>query len=147
MAPDAGGMDDELITERRRVAFPQAFGHLRLTGTVARHAAFASCLTEYCRQHELRLRRVFMDRDAPTAARSPAFVGLLDALELADSYGTVVPAFSHLGPRRVATDRQRRTTPGSRLIVVRSTRRATDPVPSLRANPGLLRQEGRDVHS
>ncbi|WP_330338760.1 recombinase family protein [Streptomyces sp. NBC_00557] len=137
-------MDDELITERRPVAFPQVFGYLRhVSGGLARHAALVSCLTEYCRQHELRLCGVFTDREATTAARSPAFVGLLDALELPDTYGVVVPALSHLGPRRVATDRQRQmTAPGTRLIVVRSTRPATDPAPSLIASPGLLRQGG-----
>ncbi len=142
-------MDDELITERRPVAFPQVFGYLRhVTGGLARHAALVSCLTEYCRQHELRLCGVFTDREATTAVRSPAFVGLLDALELPGIYGAMVPALSHLGPRRVATDRQRQiTAPGTRLIVVRTTRPAMDPAPSLSANPGLLRQGGRDVPS
>jgi hypothetical protein len=149
-AVDAGDMDDELITERRPVAFPQVFGYLRhVTGGLSRHAALVSCLTEYCRQHELRLCAVFTDREATTTVRSPAFVGLLDALELPETYGAVVPALSHLGPRRVATDRQRQiTAPGTRLIVVRSTRLTTHPVPSLGASPGFQHQgETRDVRS
>ncbi|MFF3917724.1 hypothetical protein ACFYZB_30345 [Streptomyces sp. NPDC001852] len=137
-------MDDELITERRPVAFPQVFGYLRhVTGGLARHAALVSCLTEYCRQHELRLCGVFTDREATAAIRSPAFVGLLDALELPDIYGAVVPALSHLGPKRVAADRQRQiAATGTRLIVARSTRLATHPAPSLCASPGLQHQGG-----
>jgi hypothetical protein len=134
-------MDDELITERRPIAFPQVFGCLRhVTGGLARHAALVSCLTEYCRQHELRLRGVFTDREATTAIRSPAFVGLLDALELPNIY---------LGPKRVAADRQRQiTATDTRLIVVRSTRLARHPAPSLCASAGLQHQgETRDVRS
>ncbi|MFF2465289.1 hypothetical protein [Streptomyces mirabilis] len=57
-------MDDELITERRSVAFPQVFGYLRhVTGGLARHAALVGCLTEYCRQHELTLCGVFTERE------------------------------------------------------------------------------------
>jgi len=83
-------MDDELITERRRVAFPQVFGYLRhVTGGLVRHAALVDCLTDYCRRHELALCGVFTDRDATVAIRSPAFVGLVDTLELPDTYGAV----------------------------------------------------------
>ncbi|WP_406414695.1 hypothetical protein [Streptomyces sp. NBC_01614] len=135
-------MDDELITERRSVAFPQVFGYLRhVTGGLTRHAALVGCLTEYCRQHELTLCGVFTDRDAAVAVRSPAFVGLLDALELPETYGAVVPALSHLGPKRVAGERKRQITVSSaRLIVVRSTtRRTTASVPSLGASADLQR--------
>jgi hypothetical protein len=140
-------MDDELITERRPVAFPQVFGYLRhITGGLVRHAALVDCLTEYCRWHELALCGVFTDRDATVAIRSPAFVGLVDALELPDTYGAVVPALSHLGPKRISTERKRLiTATGSRLIVVRSLQPATRPaLLSVRA-PASSRKETRDV--
>ncbi|MFK4144547.1 hypothetical protein [Streptomyces sp. NPDC004065] len=137
-------MDDELITERRPVAFPQVFGYLRhVTGGLSRHAALVDCLTEYCRQHELTLCGVFADREATVAVRSPAFVGLLDALELPDIYGAVVPALSHLGPKRVAADRKRQiTATDARLLVVRSTRPLTAPARFRRESPGLQHQGG-----
>ncbi|MEU5596940.1 hypothetical protein [Streptomyces sp. NPDC020298] len=114
-------MDDDLITERRPVAFPQVFGYLRhVTGGLPRHAALVNCLTEYCERHELALCGVFTERDSTVIIRSPAFVGLLDALELPDAYGAVVPALSHLGPKGLGTERQRQITKaGARLIVVR----------------------------
>ncbi|MGP4012049.1 hypothetical protein [Streptomyces sp. 4N124] len=135
-------MDDDLITERRSVAFPQVFGYLRhVTGGPARHAALVGCLTEYCRQHELTLCGVFTDRDAAVPVRSPAFVGLLDALELPETYGAVVPALGHLGPKRVAGERKRQIAASStRLIVVRSTTRPTTAsAPSLGASADLQR--------
>ncbi|MEU6555706.1 hypothetical protein ABZ915_36475 [Streptomyces sp. NPDC046915] len=115
-------MDDELITERRPVAFPQVFGYLRhITGGHARHAALVECLTEYCRRHELTLGGVFTDRDATVAIRSAAFVGLVDALQLTDTYGVIVPALSHLGPKGIGAERRRQITASStRLLVVRS---------------------------
>lgn len=135
-------MDDELITERRRVAFPQVFGYLRhVTGGLVRHAALVDCLTDYCRRHELALCGVFTDRDATVAIRSPAFVGLVDALELPDTYGAVVPALSHLGPRGIGTERKRQiTATGARLIVVRSFKSTTESAPSLGTSPNLQPQ-------
>ncbi|MEU9407391.1 hypothetical protein AB0E08_17135 [Streptomyces sp. NPDC048281] len=115
-------MDDELITERRPVAFPQVFGYLRhITGGLPRHAALVDCLTEYCRRHELTLGGVFTDRDATVAIRSAAFVGLVDALQLPDIHGVVVPALSHLGPKGIGAERRRQiTATGTRLLAVRS---------------------------
>ena len=142
-------MDDELITERRSVAFPQVFGYLRhVTGGIARYAALIGCLNEYCRQHELALCGVFTDRESTVVVRSPAFVGLLDALELPDIYGAVVPAFSHLGPKRMAADRERQiAATGTRLIVVRSTRPLSAPASSRGAGTSRLCQGVRDVRS
>ncbi|WP_405746346.1 hypothetical protein [Streptomyces canus] len=120
-------MDDELITERRPVAFPQVFGYLRhVTGGLPRHTALVDCLTDYCDRHELALCGVFTERDRTVAIRSPAFVGLLDALELPDTYGAVVPALSHLGPKGLGAERERQiTATGARLIVVRSSFKPT----------------------
>ena len=84
-----------------------------------------ACLTEYSRRHELTLCGVFTDREPAVSIRAPAFVGLLDALELPDTYGALVPALSHLGPRPVAAERKRQiTATGVRLIMVRSVRTA-----------------------
>ncbi|WP_416984634.1 recombinase family protein [Streptomyces sp. T028] len=117
-------MDDEPLTERRSVTGPRVFGYLRhLTGSTARHTALADCLTEYCHSHELTLCGVFTDREPAIAIRAPAFVGLLDALQLPDVYGVLVPALGHLGPRHVAAERKRLiTATGVRLIVVRSAK-------------------------
>ncbi|MFJ3667772.1 recombinase family protein [Streptomyces sp. NPDC090106] len=117
-------IEDEPLTERRPVTGPHVFGYLRhSTGGTPRHTALTNCLTEYCRSHELTLCGVFTDREPAVALHSPAFVGLLDALGLPDTYGAVIPALSHLGPRPVATERRRRiTATGTRLITVRSTR-------------------------
>ncbi|MGW7208479.1 hypothetical protein [Streptomyces sp. NPDC054837] len=125
-------MDDEPLTERRPVADPHVFGYLRhRSGGPARHAALTGCLTEYCRRHELTLCGVFTDREPTVALRSPAFVGLLDTLELPDVYGVLLPALGHLGTRPVAAERKRRiTATGTRLIVVRSTRSTTARTPS-----------------
>jgi len=114
-------MEDETITERRSVAGPHVFGYVRhINGGPARHAALIDCLTEYCHRHELTLCGVFTDREPAVAIRSPAFVGLLDTLELPDAYGAVIPASSHLGPRRIATERERQiAVTDTRLIVVR----------------------------
>ncbi|MDN3023494.1 recombinase family protein [Streptomyces sp. S.PB5] len=117
-------MDDEPITELRSVTGPRVFGYLRhITGSAARHTALTGCLTEYCRSHELTLCGVFTDREPTVTTRAPAFIGLLDALELPDAYGVLVPALGHLGPRPVAAERKRQiTATGVRLIVVRSAR-------------------------
>lgn len=114
-------MEDEPITERRPVTGPHVFGYLRhITGGPARHAALVDCLAEYCRRHELTLCGVFTDREVTTAVRSPAFVGLLDSLELPDTYGALIPARGHLGPRRIAAERERQITARSpRLLIVR----------------------------
>ncbi|MFI7140842.1 hypothetical protein ACIBQ5_24850 [Streptomyces massasporeus] len=140
-------MDDELITERRNVAFPQVFGYLRhITGGPARHAALVDCLTEYCRRHELALCGVFTDRDATVAIRSPAFVGLVDALELPDMYGTVLPALSHLGPKGIGADRKRQIAAmGARLIVVRSSSRPRGPHRPSAQSPTSSRKGTHDV--
>jgi hypothetical protein len=141
-------MDDELITERRSVAFPRVFGYLRhVSGGPARHAALVDCLTEYCRQHELALCGLFTDR-LTADVRSPAFVGLLDALELPDTYGTIMPALSHLGPRRVAAARKQQIgATSTRLIVVRSIRPTSDHChPTVRTSASEA-TEVRGVHS
>ncbi|MEU6539791.1 hypothetical protein [Streptomyces sp. NPDC047000] len=135
-------MDDDLITERRSVACPQVFGYLRhVTGGPARHVVLVDCLTKYCRQHELTLCGVFTDHETTVAVRSPAFVGLLDALELPDTYGAMVPSLSHLGPKRVVSERQRQiTATGTRLIVVRPIRPTTERAPQFGVSPGLQHQ-------
>ncbi|MFD5253292.1 hypothetical protein ACFWM5_10720 [Streptomyces bobili] len=140
-------MEDEPITERRPLAGPHVFGYLRhITSGVARHAALADCLAEYCRRHELTLCGVFTDREATTAVRSPAFVGLLDSLELPDTYGAVIPARSHLGSRRIAAERERQIIALSpRLLVVRRT--ASRPRSGGILTPtASTRQKARDVH-
>ncbi|QTD99120.1 hypothetical protein [Streptomyces cyanogenus] len=130
-------MDDELITERRPVAFPRVFGYLRrLTGGPARHSALVYSLTEFCRQHELMLCGVFTDRETTVAVRSPAFVGLLDALQLPGTYGAVVPALSHLGPKRLADERMRQMeATGTRLMTIRPTTLAAASARTLSPNP------------
>lgn len=135
-------MDDELITERRPVAFPQVFGYLRhATRNPARHSALVSCLTEYCRRHELALCGVFIDRDTTAAIRSPAFVGLVDALELPDTYGAVIPALNHLGPKGLSAERRRRiTAAGARLIVVRTSKPTTGAALACGSSSNLQRQ-------
>ncbi|MFF7976727.1 hypothetical protein [Streptomyces sp. NPDC007905] len=135
-------MDDELITERRPVAFPQVFGYLRhITGGLARHAALVECLTEYCSRHELNLGGVFTDRDATVAIRSAAFVGLVDALQVPDTYGVVVPALSHLGPKGIGAQRRRQLTATStRLLVVRSFTPTRGTEPSADISAGLRPQ-------
>lgn len=137
-------MDDDLITERRPVAFPLVFGYLRhVTGGLPRHAALVDCLTEYCDRHELALCGVFTERDSTVITRSPAFVGLLDVLELSDAYGAVVPALSHLGPKGLGTERERQITAiGARLIVVRPLTPTTGSPSSLGASHSFRPQGG-----
>ncbi|KUN29223.1 hypothetical protein AQJ23_00030 [Streptomyces antibioticus] len=127
-------MDDEPLTERRPVTGPLVFGYLRhITGVTSRLAALTGCLTEYCHLHELTLCGVFTDREPAVLLHSPAFIGLLDALELSDTYGAVIPVLGHLGPKPINAERRRRiTATGARLITVRSTRQAPSNAPSMR---------------
>jgi hypothetical protein len=136
-------MDNEPITERRAVPGPHVYGYVRdIAGTTARRTALVDCLVEYCRQHELTLCGVFTDRETNVPVRSPAFVGLLDTLELPDTYGAVIPALSHLGSRRLAEQRERQiTTIGTRLIVIRSAKPKTGRERPAHAS-ALLRQHG-----
>ncbi|WNF28784.1 hypothetical protein RI138_19200 [Streptomyces sp. C11-1] len=114
----------EPLTERRRVSGPLVYGFLRLVNVSgAREVALTASLAEYCRQHELTLSGVFTDRTAMAGPVSGAFTGLLDVLALPDTYGVVLPAASHLGPKTTAAERKRRIeTAGARLLLVRGTR-------------------------
>ncbi|MFE4796366.1 hypothetical protein ACFRFL_14920 [Streptomyces sp. NPDC056708] len=114
----------EPLTELRPVNGPVVYGYLRLVrASPSRHAALAASLTEYCRQHELRLSGLFTERCGPGSG-TPAFDGLLDALELPDTYGVVIPTTSHLGPRAAAAERERRIErTGTRLLLVRRNHR------------------------
>jgi len=115
-----------------------------MTGGLARHAALVDCLTEYCRRRELTLGGVLTDRDATVAIRSAAFVGLVDALQLPDTYGALVPALSHLGPKGIGAERRRQITATStRLLVVRSFKPTRDSEPSPGTSAGL--QPRRDT--
>lgn len=70
-------------------------------------------------------------------------MGLLDTLELPNTYGIVIPVLSHLGPKRIASERRQQITATStRLIVVRSNKTIPGPVPFLGASPGLQQQGG-----
>ncbi|MGW7304414.1 hypothetical protein ACWGI1_02405 [Streptomyces sp. NPDC054835] len=113
----------EPLTEHRGVSGPVVYGFLRLVRVpAARQDALHDALVEYCRRHELALHGVFTERTAGTE-RSAAFTGLLDVLELHDTYGVVLPALSHLGPKAIAAPRQARiTTSGTRLMLVRGPR-------------------------
>ncbi|GGZ95614.1 hypothetical protein ACFOOM_13455 [Streptomyces echinoruber] len=112
----------EPLTEHRPVAGPVVYGYLRpVRASTARQQALATSLEEYCRQHELLLAGVFTER-SPAAA--VAFTGLLDVLALPDTYGVVLPAASHLGPKAIAAERTRRIeSAGARLLLVRGRRR------------------------
>jgi hypothetical protein len=82
------------------------------------------------------------------AIRSPAFVGLVDALELPEIYGAVVPALSHLGPKSIGAERKRQiTATGARLVVVRPLKAPPRAVPSRSASPNLQPQGTRNVRS
>lgn len=115
---------------------PYVYGYARRTSSQARLASLVESLAEHCRQHELTLCGVFIERGAVVAVRSPAFVGLLDVLELPHTYGVVMPARSHLGPRRIAAERERQIgDTRARLIVVRSARpRRSEPPGSVDAD-------------
>ncbi|MGR3939261.1 hypothetical protein [Streptomyces sp. BRA346] len=113
----------EDITERRPVDGPHVYGYLRRTSCKARATALADSLAEYCRQHELTLSGLFTEYGPVAEVRSPAFIGLLDVLALPHTYGVVLPARSHLGPNRIAVERERQIAGTStRLIMVRSTK-------------------------
>ncbi|MCZ4102950.1 hypothetical protein C8250_039115 [Streptomyces sp. So13.3] len=105
------------------------YGFVRLTRTTrGRRLALSAVLDDYCRTHELRMAALFVEH-APDDFYSPAFVGLLDTLALADAYGVVVPSLVHLGPARTATDRARIIlSAGARLIQVRLTATGMRPV-------------------
>ncbi|MFG3426112.1 hypothetical protein [Streptomyces californicus] len=115
----------EPLTEHRGVSGPVVYGFLRLVRVSrARQDALHDALAEYCRRHELALHGIFTERTAGTE-RSAAFTGLLDVLELHDTYGIVLPAFSHLGPKAIAVPRQARiTAAGARLLLVRGPHKA-----------------------
>ncbi|WP_327378932.1 hypothetical protein OG393_34070 (plasmid) [Streptomyces sp. NBC_01216] len=110
----------EPLTEHRGVSGPVVYGFLRLVRVSrARQDALHDALAEYCRRHELDLHGVFTERTAGTE-RSAAFTGLLDVLDLHGTYGVVLPAFSHLGPKAIAAPRRARiTASGARLLLVR----------------------------
>ncbi|MEU9420149.1 hypothetical protein [Streptomyces sp. NPDC048272] len=110
----------EPLTEHRGVSGPVVYGYLRLVRvSPARQMALNEALAEYCRQHELMLSGVFTERDSGNEP-SAAFTGLIDILELPDTYGVVLPAASHLGPKDIAAPRQARiTAAGARLLLIR----------------------------
>lgn len=116
----------EPLTEHRRVNGPVVYGFLRLVNVPeARQIALTASLAEYCRQHELLLSGVFTDRTATAGPISPAFTGLLDVLALPGTYGVVLPAVSHLGPKAIATERKRLIDAAlARLLLVREPRSA-----------------------
>ncbi|MFD9269555.1 hypothetical protein ACFWB1_29575 [Streptomyces goshikiensis] len=120
-------------TEHRGVSGPVVYGYLRLVRvSPARQMALNEALAEYCRQHELTLSGVFTERGTGSGP-SAAFTGLIDVLELPDTYGVVLPAASHLGPKDIAAPRQARiTAAGARLLLVRgpSRRRPADHGPT-----------------
>ncbi|WP_435057717.1 hypothetical protein [Streptomyces sp. bgisy060] len=115
----------EPLTEHRGVSGPVVYGFLRLVKvSAARQVALHDALVEYCRRHELALHGVFAERTAGTE-RSAAFTGLLDVLELHDTYGVVLPALSHLGPKAISAPRQARISAlGARLLLLRGPRPA-----------------------
>ncbi|QIB44572.1 hypothetical protein [Streptomyces aureoverticillatus] len=112
----------EPLTEHRPVLGPHVYGYLRHgRGRPSRRLALAESLSLYCSRHELTLCGVFTDADLTTRdVGSAAFTGVLDVLALPDTYGLVIPARSHLGPRRVAAARERRLVGlDVRLMMVR----------------------------
>ncbi|MEU1867838.1 hypothetical protein [Streptomyces gardneri] len=113
------------LTEHRGVSGPVVYGFLRLVRvSAARQDALHDALTEYCRRHEVALHGVFTERTAGSE-QSAAFTGLLDVLDLHGTYGVVLPALSHLGPKAIAAPRQARiTTSGARLLLIRGPRPA-----------------------
>lgn len=102
-------MASEPLTEHRPVHGPYVYGYLRRgRGGPTRRHALTESLALYCVQHELTLCGVFTEADvAARDIRSPAFMGALDVLALPDTYGLVIPARNHLGPKHVAAERQR----------------------------------------
>ncbi|MER6140848.1 hypothetical protein ABT174_12395 [Streptomyces sparsogenes] len=133
----------EQITERRLVNGPYVYGYLRRTSSQARHAALADSLVEYSRQHELTLCGLFTEWGTVTEVRSAAFVGLLDVLALPDTYGVVLPARSHLGPKSIVAERERQIAQtNARLIVVRSAKRRHGDLRPVDAGPVARRKGG-----
>lgn len=117
-----------LLTERRDVNGPVVYGFLRLVmASVARQQALAASLAEYCRQHELLLSGVFTEHTARPGWSSAAFTGLMDVLAVPGTYGVVLPAACHLGPKSTAAERQRRIdATGARMLAVRGATVAID---------------------
>ncbi|MEK9518201.1 hypothetical protein MIU24_02095 [Streptomyces venezuelae] len=109
------------LTEHRDVSGPVVYGYLRLVRvSPARQMALSEALAEYCRQHELTLSGVFTERDSGSGPAA-AFTGLIDVLELPDTYGVVLPAASHLGPKDIAAPRQAQIAAAdARLLLVRA---------------------------
>ncbi|MGW1073909.1 hypothetical protein [Streptomyces sp. NPDC002537] len=134
----------ELITERRRVNGPYVYGYLRRTASgAARHTALADSLAEYCRQHELTLCGLFTERGATAEVNSPTFAGLLDVLALPDAYGVILPARSHLGPQRIAAERERRIDAlSTRLIVIRAAAPRHSHEHPVEAGPSVRQRDG-----
>lgn len=115
-------MSFEPLTERRPAFGPYVYGYLKHgRDRPTRRLALAESLALYCSQHELTLCGVFTDADVTDRdIGSAAFTGVLDVLALPDTYGLVIPARSHLGPRRVAAARVRQLIGlDVRLMVVR----------------------------
>ena len=109
-----------LLTEQRPVADLIVYGYLRPGYGTARLRALKQVLADYCERHELKLCGVFTEPPDSDVRHATAFAGLLDVLRLPTTYGVVLPARSHLGPRRIALEREHQiTTCGARLIAVR----------------------------
>ncbi|MDH6143280.1 hypothetical protein P3T35_005314 [Kitasatospora sp. GP30] len=110
------------LTENRDVPGPVVYGYLRVVGSLAsqRQSALQAALLRYCQQHELTLSGTFTEREHSGSSTHSAFTELLDVLLLPGTYGAVVPAPAHLGPRHVAAERHRQITAmGRRLLVIR----------------------------
>lgn len=95
----------ESLTEQHKVSWPIVCGYLRLAGlSTARQRALVAAINQYCVDHELALGGLFREDGASPDA---AFAGLLQALSTRRSYGVIVPAVAHLGPKDVALNRRR----------------------------------------
>ncbi|MFE0101304.1 hypothetical protein [Streptomyces sp. NPDC059009] len=134
-------MASEPLTEHRSVHGPNVYGYLRHgRGGPARRQALAESLALYCIQHELTLCGVFTEADILARdIRAPAFMGALDVLALPDTYGLVIPARSHLGPKHVAVERERQIADlDVRLMMIRppQSRRAHTPAGAGRSAEG-----------
>lgn len=124
----------KLLTEHRPINGPVVYGFLHLAkATAGRGDALTAALTDYCRRHELLLGAVFTERISSDgnaldgSGRSVAFTGLLDVLALPDTYGVVLPAASHLGPRPVAAARRiRLAEAGTRVLLLRTPHRGRE---------------------
>lgn len=109
-----------ILTEARLAEGFVVYGFLRLTClTERRHTALMTVIEAYCRQHDLILGGVFSERPCERI-RTPAFVGLLDALQMDGTHGVVIPSPPHLGPKRIATLRTEQIKSlGAHLLPVR----------------------------